>query len=138
MSARVLSPVCRNERRKHLKTSLSDLLATIPGAPSAQWPSGERYALGFSHGSMSVGVYAPVGGDPQQPHRRDELYIIQTGTGDLLIDGTRHAFAPGDVFFVGAGVAHRFENFSEGFSTWVVFWGPAGGEPAVLPAVPAV
>jgi hypothetical protein len=120
-----------------MKTSLADLFAAIPGTPSAQWPTGERYALGFSHGSMSVGLYAPMGADPQQPHKRDELYIIHAGTGDLVIDGARRRFAPGDVFFVGAGVAHRFENFSEGFSTWVLFWGPAGGEPAVLPAAPA-
>ena len=37
-------------------------------------------------------------------------------------------FAPGDAFFVAAGVEHRFENFSTGFSVWVVFWGPSGGE----------
>jgi hypothetical protein len=33
------------------------------------------------------------------------------------------------VFFVPAGVAHRFERFSPDFATWVVFWGPHGGEP---------
>jgi quercetin dioxygenase-like cupin family protein len=44
------------------------------------------------------------------------------------IDGTEHEFAPGDAFFVPAGVPHRFTRFSEGFATWVVFWGPDGGE----------
>ncbi|BFI96909.1 MAG: hypothetical protein RSP_24190 [Rhodanobacter sp.] len=111
-----------------MKTSLSELLARIPGSPSGQWPEGERYALAFSHGSMSVGFYAPVDHDPQQPHQRDEIYIIHAGTGELVIAGKRHAFAPGDVFFVGAGAEHRFENFTSEFSTWVVFWGPKGGE----------
>jgi hypothetical protein len=73
-----------------VKTSLSELLSHIPGAPSEQWPTGERYALAFSHGTMSVGFYAPVGSDPQKPHKRDEIYIIHTGTGKLVIDKTPH------------------------------------------------
>ena len=36
--------------------------------------------------------------------------------------------AAGDAFFVAAGVVHQFENFSEDFVTWVVFYGPQGGE----------
>ena len=42
--------------------------------------------------------------------------------------GERHRFGPGTVFFVPAGAEHRFENFTPDFSTWVVFWGPRGGE----------
>jgi mannose-6-phosphate isomerase-like protein (cupin superfamily) len=79
---------------------------------------------------MSVGFYAPVGADPQHPHQRDELYIIHSGSGELVIAGERNAFSPGDVFFVGAGVEHRFEQFSPDFAAWVVFWGPPGGEKA--------
>lgn len=111
-----------------MKACLPELLSRIPGAPSEQWPEGERYALAFSHGSMSAGLYAPVGNDPQGAHRRDEVYIIHAGTGALVIAGVRHPFSAGDAFFVGAGVEHRFEDFSAGFSTWVVFWGPPGGE----------
>src|ERR1700722_18385213 len=110
-----------------MRTSLSTLLASIPGAPSAQWPGGERYVVAFSRGTMTLGFYAPVGADPQQPHKRDEIYIIQSGTGDLVIEEKRQSFAPGDAFFVAAGSEHRFENFTEGFSAWVVFWGPPGG-----------
>lgn len=113
-----------------MKTSLAALLSRIPGAPSEQWPQGERYALGLAHGSMSLGLYAPVGADPQKPHQRDELYIIQSGTGELLIDGQPHAFSPGDAFFVAAGSVHRFMGFSGDFRAWVVFWGPNGGESA--------
>ena len=36
----------------------------------------------------------------------------------------------GDVIFVEAGVPHRFEGYGEDFATWVVFWGPEGGEAA--------
>ena len=112
-----------------MKAALDELLSRIPGLPSAQGPTGERYALAFAHGTMSLGFYAPAGADPQAPHKRDEVYIVQAGTGELVIAGVRHGCKPGDAFFVGSGVVHRFENFSEGFATWVVFWGPAGGEP---------
>lgn len=36
--------------------------------------------------------------------------------------------AAGDTLFVAAGVTHRFEQFSDDFVTWVVFYGPQGGE----------
>ena len=111
-----------------MNTTLAELLARIPGEPSAQWPQGERYAEGMTHGTMRFGLYAPVGADPQQPHTQDELYIIESGTGTLVIDGIPHPFAPGHVFFVAAGITHRFLDFSEDFRTWVVFWGPPGGE----------
>ena len=32
------------------------------------------------------------------------------------------------LLFVPAGMEHRFEDLSEDFGTWVVFYGPAGGE----------
>ena len=111
-----------------MRTSLLQMMASMPGPASAEWPNGEPYAVGLSHGTMSLGFYSPVGNDPQQPHDQDELYIIHSGTGQIVIDGARHSFAPGDAFFVAAGAIHRFENFTTGFSAWVVFWGPAGGE----------
>lgn len=106
-----------------MKISLSELQTRVPGAPSAQWPEGERYALGFSQGCMSLGYYAPRGHDPQQPHQRDEIYIVQCGTVELLIGGERHPCCAGDALFVGAGVEHRFERISADFATWVVFCG---------------
>jgi hypothetical protein len=42
----------------------------------------------------------------------------------------RVPFGPGDVLFAAAHVEHRFEGFSDDFATWVVFYGPPGGEPA--------
>jgi mannose-6-phosphate isomerase-like protein (cupin superfamily) len=114
-----------------MKVSLSDLQARIPGAPSAQWPEGERYALGFEHGTMSLGFYAPVAADPQAPHKRDEIYIVQSGTSAFVLDKQRLSLSAGDAVFVPAGVVHRFENFSADFATWVVFWGPQGGEATI-------
>ncbi|WP_394749886.1 cupin domain-containing protein [Spongiimicrobium salis] len=82
----------------------------------------------FTHGSLSIEIYKPKGVDLQQPHSRDEVYVIIAGTGEFLNNGIRTNFAPGDFLFVPAGIPHRFENFSPDFSTWVIFYGPEGGE----------
>ena len=111
----------------HVKAK--ELCACLPGSVTPRWPMGERFVQAMAHGTMSVKLYAPQGVDPQQPHKQDELYFIQRGTGELVLQGERHTFGPGTAFFVPAGAEHRFENFSADFSTWVVFWGPEGGEP---------
>ncbi len=105
-----------------------ELFNRLPGPVTPQWPTGERFVKAMAHGTMSVELYAPDWVDPQQPHSQDELYFIQTGSGEFVLQGERCRFEPGAAFFVPAGAAHRFENFSADFSTWVVFWGPQGGE----------
>lgn len=105
-----------------VKYSLEQGLQQLPG------PQGERFAGMLRHGTMRMELYAPRGHDPQQPHTQDELYFIQRGSGEFMQAEVRHRFAPGDAFFVPAGQLHRFENFSDDFATWVVFWGPPGGE----------
>lgn len=84
----------------------------------------------FTHGSMRLLVYAPRGEDPQQPHNQDEVYIIQSGSGWFVNGDDRHRFGPGDALFVPAGIEHRFEDFTDDLSIWVVFWGQDGGETA--------
>ncbi|MDR3389821.1 MAG: cupin domain-containing protein [Rudaea sp.] len=100
----------------------------LPGPCTARWPDGERFVEAFAHGTLAVELYAPVGRDPQSPHNRDEVYFVISGCGDFLNAGERTPFRAGDALLVAAGVEHRFENFSEDFATWVVFYGPAGGE----------
>ncbi|MEX0314503.1 MAG: cupin domain-containing protein [Allomuricauda sp.] len=82
----------------------------------------------FEHGTLSVEVYKPEKVDLQQPHTRDEVYVVISGTGEFFNGGVRTNFEPGDFLFVPAGVEHRFENFTDDFSTWVLFYGPEGGE----------
>jgi len=91
---------------------------------------GRRSALLLKHGSMELRWYAPKGEDAQTPHDQDEIYIVASGSGTFLRAGERFRFGPGDALFVGAGVEHRFIDFSDDFAVWVVFYGPAGGEGA--------
>jgi len=87
----------------------------------------------FTHGSLAVEIYKPQGVDPQQPHSRDEVYVVASGSGVFVNGGSRATFEQGEVLFVAAGVKHRFEDFSEDFSAWVFFYGPEGGESALKP-----
>lgn len=50
------------------------------------------------------------------------------GAGTLRIGDAVAPFKAGSCCFVAAGVSHCFESFSADFTTWVVFWGPRGGE----------
>ena len=82
------------------------------------------------HGSLEIGYYRPDGTDPQKPHEQDEVYIVQSGSGFFVNGEERHPFEPGEAIFVPAGVVHRFEDFSDDFAAWVIFYGPVGGEHA--------
>ena len=91
-------------------------------------PPGNLAVPIFAHGSLEVELYTPHGHDPQEPHGRDEVYLVAQGKG-LFFDGQhRHEVSPGSFIFVAAGQDHRFENFSDDFAVWVFFYGPDGGE----------
>lgn len=90
--------------------------------------SGKLFFEIFSHGTLSVEIYKPVEKDLQQPHERDEVYVIISGKGEFINGNVTTNFQPGDFIFVPAGTEHRFMNFTDNFSTWVIFYGPKGGE----------
>jgi len=82
----------------------------------------------LQQGSMKVEWYKPHNVDSQTPHRQDEIYVIASGSGTFYNNGERTPFGTGDVLFVKTGYEHRFENFTDDFATWVIFYGPDGGE----------
>jgi ketosteroid isomerase-like protein len=73
-------------------------------------------------------LYAPRKNDPQTPHEQDEIYVVMRGSGSFVRDGIKKPFAEGDVLFAPARVEHRFEDFTDDLTVWVMFYGPAGGE----------
>jgi len=102
--------------------------ATVAQGWATPIPAGARSAPILAHGSLRVRFYAPRGVDPQTPHSQDELYVVVQGNGWFVNGDDRRPFAAGDVLFVPAGGVHRFEGFTDDFCTWVMFYGPAGGE----------
>ena len=101
---------------------------TIEGALCSLKKQDKPFKELFSHGSLNVEIYKPEGVDLQQPHSRDEVYVIASGSGYFINGGSRDKFETGEVLFVAAEVEHRFEDFTSDFSTWVFFYGPEGGE----------
>lgn len=87
-----------------------------------------RFVVLMEHGSASVEIYRPKKVDLQVPHDQDEIYVVLSGSGTFVRGDARQPFEPGEVLFVPAGVPHRFEQFTEDFATWVIFYGPEGGE----------
>lgn len=87
-----------------------------------------RFVSAFRRGSLDVELYAPKGADNQTPHPRDEIYVVAAGSGTFSAGGERARFSAGDALFVPAGMDHRFEDFTNHFAVWVMFYGPDGGE----------
>ena len=110
---------------RSVHVSLADALAKGPPPP------GNLAAPIFSHGSLVVELYTPVGHDPQKPHTRDEVYFVTRGKGFFFDGEQRHSVETGSFLFVPAGHTHRFEDFSSDFVVWVAFYGPEGGESGV-------
>ena len=110
--------------------TIENALARIPDPP-------EKQTVGlFSHGSLLIKMYSPKDHDAQKPHEQDEVYVIARGSGWFVNGDSRHRFEPGQVLFVPAGVVHRFEDFSDDFATWVMFYGPKGGETETIEQEP--
>ena len=101
---------------------LADARAQIPT------PESGHSVTVLRHGTLNFKLSQPVPPNQQAPHDRDELYVIVRGRGILFHDGKRDPFEAGDAMFIAAGVEHRFEDFTEDLTVWVVFYGPDGGE----------
>jgi mannose-6-phosphate isomerase-like protein (cupin superfamily) len=51
----------------------------------------------FQHGSLVVEYYKPDRIDNQQPHTRDEVYVILSGSSTFDLAGAKMAVKPGDL-----------------------------------------
>ena len=88
----------------------------------------KRFITALERGELLVELYEPSGKDTQSPHTRDELYIVVTGSGNFTCSGETKPFDAGDVLFAPAGADHRFLDFTDDLSVWVIFYGPEGGD----------
>jgi mannose-6-phosphate isomerase-like protein (cupin superfamily) len=82
------------------------------------------YEVVHTSPGMEVGVYVLVAPEPdrQQPHDRDELYVVLDGRGTLEIEGDPVDLKAGEAAFVPAGADHQFVGY-EGLSVLVIFAG---------------
>ena len=101
---------------------LSEMRARIPG------PAGEHAVLVLKRGTLDVALSIPATSVRQTPHTQDELYVVIRGSGFFLHDGKRDPFETGDLLFVAAGIEHQFEDLSQDFAVWRIFYGRQRGE----------
>ena len=90
-------------------------LPMAPGRPSIEV---------FRDGDLEVRIAPKSTLGPQVPHDRDELYFVASGSGLYRAGDTVTAIATGDLLFAAAHTPHGFEEFSNDFAVWVVFYGP--------------
>ena len=105
-----------------MKTSPPPL--SLADALKLPLPQGRRSAEVLVDGDFELRLYAPKGHDPQTPHDRDEIYVVAAGRGKARVGERVDPIATGSVVFVAAHEVHRFEDFSDDFAVWVVFYGP--------------
>ena len=98
-------------------------------------PGGEpnHWAEHLASADLSVGTYSiPAGGlDDQEPHREDEIYVVQAGAATLVTDSGTAQVQAGSVIFVPAGERHRFTDVRENLALLVIFAPPYGSRPDV-------
>ena len=104
---------------------------SLAAALALPLPEGRRSSEVFVDGDLEIRLYAPKGHDPQTPHDRDELYVVASGRGKFRVGERVERFTPGSLLYVAAHETHRFEDFSDDFATWVVFYGAVKTPPAV-------
>lgn len=86
------------------------------------------FILAWQRGELEVELYEPGAKDKQTPHSRDEVYVVVKGSGKFTCAGETRPFSQGDLLFAPAGADHRFFDFSDDLSVWVIFYGPEGGD----------
>jgi mannose-6-phosphate isomerase-like protein (cupin superfamily) len=105
-----------------MKFTIEDALARLTLPANEKGKKGVWDVEPFRKGNVSMVFFAPKEVDYQTFHDEDELYFIARGTGKIVVADERQEFEPGDVFIVEAGVPHHFEEFSDDFATWAVFF----------------
>jgi len=105
-----------------MKFTIKESLAKLPLPADEKWKEGVWFTEVFKQGNFELEFFAPRGRDYQTPHEKDEFYIIVSGTADLIKEAEIVNCRTGDAVFVAAGEKHHFENISDDFATWVIFF----------------
>jgi mannose-6-phosphate isomerase-like protein (cupin superfamily) len=103
---------------------------SLAAARALKPPEGSRAAEVFRDEHVWIRFAAHPTSGPQAPHDRDEFYIVAAGTARYRWDGGETMIGPGDMMFAAAHTAHGYDQFSDDFSVWVVFYGPVKPGPA--------
>ena len=106
-----------------MKLTIDEMMAKLPLPANEKWKDGVWDIEPFKKGDVSLVFFAPKKKDYQTFHEEDEFYFIARGNGDIINWRSKGLTCEvGDAFFVPAKVPHHFENFTEDFATWAIFF----------------
>lgn len=105
-----------------MKFTIEEFLKQLPLPANEKWKEGIWDIEPFKKGNVSLVFFAPSGNDYQTLHEEDEFYFIARGSGELVIDKETFKCETSDAFFVPAQMPHHFENFTDDFATWAIFF----------------
>ena len=105
-----------------MKFTTREFLEKFPFPANEKWKDGVFDVEAFKKGNVTLVFFAPQGKDYQTVHDEDEFYFIARGSGELIIENEFFKCETGDTFFVPAKKEHHFENFTEDFATWAIFF----------------
>ncbi len=105
-----------------MRFTIKELMKNLPLPATDKWPDGVWDVEPFEKNGIRLVFFAPQGCDYQTMHDEDEFYFIARGSGELVFGSERYPCKAGDAFFVPAKVKHRFEEFSEDFAAWAIFF----------------
>lgn len=105
-----------------MRIGFDDLLDRIPGPPTKKWPDGVWFARAFASDTLSVQLYTPKSGMYPVPPGVHVIYIVMRGRSRLKVGVRQYDMKPGDIVPIGVDVGHEFENFTQDFATYVIFW----------------
>jgi mannose-6-phosphate isomerase-like protein (cupin superfamily) len=103
---------------------------SLEAARKLPWAPG-RAAEVLIDGELEIRFTPKPTSGLQVPHQRDELYFVAAGTGSFRVADKVSQVGAGDLLFVAAHVPHGFEDLSDDFAIWIVFYGPVKDAPRV-------
>ena len=97
---------------------------SLAAARALRPPEGSRAAEVYRDDTVWIRFAAHPTSGLQVPHTQDEFYIVASGTARYRWNGEETTVGPGDMMFAAAHAPHGYDQFSEDFSVWIVFYGP--------------
>jgi len=108
-----------------MKFTIEEFLSQLPLPANEKWKEGVWDVEPFGEWGARLVFFAPRGKDYQTDHDEDEFYFIARGSGKIVIGDETFDFTVGDAFHVEANTPHHFEEFTQDFATWAVFFDPS-------------
>lgn len=105
-----------------MKYTIEEMMAKLPLPANETWKEGVWDLEPFKKNGVTLVFFAPRDVDYQTSHDEDEFYFIARGSGKIVIGEETFDCDVGDAFFVEAKVIHRFEDFTDDFATWAIFF----------------